>query len=129
MEFNNPKLKETPNPKKQNNRSIGSKYEGLAAEYLEKLGMTIVERNYRTRYGEIDIIARDKTFLVFVEVKYRKNADNGYALESIDRKKQSQIKKMALQYINSDKVSGYVPMRFDCVGITGDEFRYVKNAF
>ena len=115
--------------KKQNNRSVGSEYEKIAAEYLAGLGMTILERNFRTRYGEIDIIARDQNYLVFVEVKYRKNADKGYALEAIDIKKQSRIKKMALQYIHSGKLNGYMPIRFDCIGITGNQLHYIKNAF
>ena len=112
-----------------NNRKTGSRYETVASEYLENLGMTILERNFRTPSGEIDIIARDGDYLVFVEVKYRKNAAKGYALEAINPKKQSRIRKTALQYIYSGKVSGFTPMRFDCIGITGNQLHYIKNAF
>ena len=55
----------------KNNRQIGSKYEQLAADYLKKQGYCIVERNYYTPYGEIDIIAQQDEVLVFVEIKYR----------------------------------------------------------
>ena len=57
----------------KNNRQIGSKYEQLAADYLKKQGYCIVERNYYTPYGEIDIIAQQDEVLVFVEIKYRSN--------------------------------------------------------
>ena len=112
-----------------NNRKTGTRYETVASEYLESIGMTIIERNFRTPSGEIDIIARDGDYLVFVEVKYRKNAAKGYALEAIDSKKQSRIRKTALQYIYSGKLSGFTPMRFDCIGITGDKLHYVRGAF
>ena len=64
----------------QNKRMEGSRYEKLAARYLEQKGMDILELNYRCRTGEIDIIARDGEYLVFVEVKYRKTKRAGYAL-------------------------------------------------
>ncbi|CDC50014.1 uPF0102 protein HMPREF0991_01614 [Clostridium sp. CAG:58] len=71
----------------QNKRMEGSRYEQLAARYLEQKGMDVLELNYRCRTGEIDIIARDGGYLVFVEVKYRKTKRAGYALEAIDSRK------------------------------------------
>jgi len=94
--------------------------------------MEIVERNFRTRYGEIDIIARDDDCLVFVEVKYRKNTRFGSALEAVDRRKQAQIRRIAAQYISSGGYTGshrISHMRFDCIGITGSETVHIKNAF
>jgi len=112
-----------------NNRLLGSKYEQIAADYLESTGMTILERNFRTRDGEIDIIAKDGRYLVFVEVKYRTTAKSGYALEAINKKKQSQLKKLALIFVKSRYPGRYVPMRFDCIGITGEKLRHIRNAF
>ena len=75
----------------QNKRMAGSRYEQLAARYLEQKGMDVLELNYRCRTGEIDIIARDGGYLVFVEVKYRKTKRAGYALEAIDSRKAGQV--------------------------------------
>ena len=68
----------------KNNRQIGSKYEQLAADYLKKQGYCIVERNYYTPYGEIDIIAQQDEVLVFVEIKYRSNRRYGAATDAVD---------------------------------------------
>ena len=57
----------------QNNRSVGAEYEKIAMSYLEKQGYEIIECNFFCSYGEIDVIAKDKEYLVFLEVKYRKN--------------------------------------------------------
>ena len=69
----------------QNKRMEGSRYEQLAARYLEQKGMDVLELNYRCRTGEIDIIARDGGYLVFVEVKYRKTKRAGYAPSTAGR--------------------------------------------
>ena len=65
-----------------NKRQVGTEKENLAAEYLKKKGYFIIEKNYRVRQGEIDLIARDSTCIVFVEVKYRANGRSGDALEA-----------------------------------------------
>ena len=83
----------------QNKRMEGSRYEKLAARYLEQKGMDILELNYRCRTGEIDIIARDGGYLVFVEVKYRKTKRAGYALEAIDSRKVGQVRRVAAVYL------------------------------
>ena len=79
----------------QNKRMEGSRYEKLAARYLEQKGMDILELNYRCRTGEIDIIARDGEYLVFVEVKYRSGASFGDPSEAVTAKKQERIRKTA----------------------------------
>ena len=60
-----------------NRRKTGSRYEQKAVDYLERRGLTILERNYRCRSGEIDVIAEDERYLVFVEVKYRRDTKKG----------------------------------------------------
>ena len=74
-----------------NRRKIGQEQEELAAKYLEEKGYEILERNYRIRTGEIDLIARDARYLVFIEVKYRKNLQMGDPLEAVDVRKQQRI--------------------------------------
>ncbi len=73
--------------------------ESIAAEYLRKKGYTIIAANYRCRMGEIDLIAENRDFLVFVEVKLRKNADFALALEFVDKRKQERIRQTALLYL------------------------------
>ena len=68
----------------QNRRQIGTEEEALAAEFLEGRGYRIVERNFRCRLGEIDLIARDGSVLVFIEVKYRKTGAYGDPAEAVD---------------------------------------------
>lgn len=68
-------------------RELGRRYELFAADYLKKQGYRIVELNFCCRQGEVDIIARDKDVLVFIEVKYRKNLHSGAPAEAVDAKK------------------------------------------
>ena len=111
-----------------NNRQLGSLYEDKAKEYLESLGMITLERNFRTRDGEIDLIMEDAGTLVFVEVKYRKTARSGYAVEAVTLKKQQQIRKIAREYLATHS-GPFRPIRFDCIGYTGEERHYIRNAF
>lgn len=112
-----------------NKRTVGDEYENKAAEFLEKQGYKILERNYRNRYGEIDIIAKDKDYLVFVEVKYRNSIRDGLPAEAVDFHKQNKITKVAMYYCMQKRISEYEPMRFDVVGILGEEITLYKNAF
>lgn len=112
-----------------NKREVGSDYEETAAKYLESQGLRIVERNFRCRTGEIDIIARDGEYLVFAEVKYRRDARKGYALEAVNVRKQQVILQVARVWLKKNGYSENVPCRFDAVGITGDDLQWIKNAF
>ena len=73
--------------------------EALAAEYLRKKRYTVVASGYRCRFGEVDLIVKNRTFLVFVEVKLRKSADFAQAMEYVDRKKQDRIRTTAALYL------------------------------
>ena len=75
----------------KNTRSTGSCYERKAADYLKQQGLFILRYNYRCRFGEIDLIARDGEYLVFVEVKYRKDNSSGYSLAAVNPAKQKTI--------------------------------------
>lgn len=111
-----------------NQRETGTQYEERAAEYLIAQNYQILERNYRIRSGEIDIIARDGTVLVFIEVKYRKNDESGNPLEAVDIRKQRKIIKVARYYLYQKKY-GDVPCRFDVIGICGSHIEHIKDAF
>lgn len=113
----------------ENKRETGSRYEQLVAAFLKKQGFQILERNYRCRSGEIDLIARDGRYLVFVEVKYRKTGAAGSALEAIDERKAAKIRRVAAVYLYEKRYPEETPCRFDAAGIDGDRITYVKDAF
>lgn len=112
-----------------NKRQTGNEKELQAAAYLEEQGMQIVEHNFRNRQGEIDLIGMHQGYLVFVEVKYRSNIEKGYALSAVDFRKQRQICKVADFYRVSHHVGTNVGVRYDVVGIQGDEISWIQNAF
>lgn len=111
-----------------NKRTIGTQYETKAAEYLERAGYQILERNYRCCMGEIDLIAQHQGYLVFAEVKFRKDAHTGYGTESVDRRKQKRIAAAARWYL-MEKHIGDIPCRFDVIAFLGDEIRLIQDAF
>lgn len=101
----------------------------MAAEFLRNQGLRILEKNFRCRNGEIDLIARDGKYLVFIEVKYRKNQGSGSSFAAVGKQKQRTIIKVALFYLIRHGFQDDIPCRFDVVGIDGEEIRWIKNAF
>lgn len=112
-----------------NKRKCGGKYEDIAAKHLEAIGYRIIERNYRCRAGEIDLIAADKGTIVFVEVKYRKGSGSGYPEEAVTPYKQRRISFAASFFCMMNHIPGNVPCRFDVVAIDNQGLRHYKNAF
>lgn len=112
-----------------NKRTVGSKYEQAAGEFLIKKGYRIIAYNYRCKLGEIDIIALDGDELVFVEVKYRASSRYGSPMEAVDYRKQNKIYMVANYYLMEQHISKYTKVRFDVVGILGKEITLIKNAF
>ncbi len=96
--------------------ALGQWGEDLASAYLSRQGLKILERNYRTPVGEIDIIARDRKVLVFVEVKTRRGTAFGLPQEAVGLRKQQQIIRTADWYLQQQK-SGKLQPRFDVVAI------------
>lgn len=113
----------------QNKRETGSVHEKRVAAFLEKNGFQILAMNYRCRTGEIDIVARDKEYLVFVEVKYRSTDRTGYALEAIDKRKAIQVRRTAAVYLYEHHYPEDTPCRFDAAGVDGGRITYIENAF
>lgn len=115
--------------KRLNKRSLGQEQEALAAKTLEQFGYQIIERNYRCRAGEIDLIARHRGYLVFIEVKYRKNGEKGGPEEAVNLRKQRQISKVAAWYLAERRLDLYTPCRFDVAAVTPDGVKIYENAF
>lgn len=115
--------------KKGNMRKKGTVYEEKAVLFLKQKGYLILERNFYTRFGEIDIIAKDGTYLVFVEVKYRKTANIGDALEAVTPKKQKRLFTSARVYLYMKHYQIEPPCRFDVIAFQGDELIHIENAF
>ena len=113
----------------KNKRTTGSHYESRVAAFLQKQGFHILEQNFRCRSGEIDLIARDGRYLVFIEVKYRRTGNAGTALEAIDARKASQVRRIAEIYLHQKRYSEEIPVRFDAAGVDGEHITYIKNAF
>ena len=113
-----------------NNRKIGTIYEDKACEYLKGLGYIIIERNFRGKRGEIDIIARDNHTLVFVEVKYRTSNAKGFPEEAVTYAKQKTIMGVASYYLLKNGLHDKVNVRFDVIAMYFDEsVNHIKNAF
>lgn len=113
----------------KNNRTVGTDYEQKAAQYLETLGYQILEKNFRCRTGEIDLIAKEDGYLVFIEVKYRAGTQTGEPQEAVDYRKQRNICRTASYYCMKKKVLSQQPCRFDVVACRQGEWSIIRNAF
>jgi len=109
----------------------GNEAEDQACQFLIQKGLTLLQRNFATKLGEVDLIMQDNDVLVFVEVRYRKNRDFGGAALSVTPKKQQRIIKAALAY--QQKNVPQASMRFDVVAIEGEgknkQIDWIANAF
>jgi putative endonuclease len=100
---------------------LGGLGEQLAAEHLERRGFRIVERNYRTRWGELDIVACDGRTLVFCEVKTRRAGAGTVPLESVHPRKRRQVRRMAGSWFSQRSSHPFAAMlRFDAIGVVLD---------
>lgn len=121
-------------PPHTSTQSSGQWGEAQALQHLRGRGYTIIATNYRKRYGEIDIIARDGVTLVFIEVKYRRHAGYGTGLEAVDRRKQQRLCRVAAEYLQSHQ-QGECNARFDVVAVSpgpegaGAMIDHIENAF
>ena len=123
MLWNKPKTKET-----------GDIAEDIAKQFLIKQGLTIAEQNFHCRFGEIDIIAKHQQQVIFIEVKYRQQANFGGAINAISASKQEKIKKSARIYLQQQQLNEYnTACRFDVIAVDGDlhhpQINWITNAF
>jgi len=106
----------------------GAYYEDMALRYLLTQGLVFIGRNYRCKWGELDLLMRDQSFFVVIEVRYRKNNRYGSAAESVTASKQKKIIAATKHYIMQNKLDQ--ALRFDVVAITGkSDPEWIKNAF
>jgi putative endonuclease len=115
-------------PARRSTTERGRASEERAVTALEERGYCIVERNYRCRLGEIDIVAREGDTLVFVEVRSRSSADRGTALDTVTPAKQRRIARVAQHYLTFRRPV-FRQCRFDVVGITEGRLDLVRDAF
>jgi putative endonuclease len=112
--------------------SLGKKGEEIALSYLKSKKYKIVEKNLRNRFGEIDIIAKDKGTLVFIEVKTRTSEAFGTPIQGINEKKQERLKQLAMRYL-AEKGLIDQEVRFDVLGILqigkDTKIEHIPNAF
>ena len=113
------------------NSSRGKDAETRAWRYLQARGLQLLQRNYRSRRGEIDLVMQDADSLVFVEVRYRRQSQFGSALESVDRHKQARLVACARHYMQAYPDAATQPCRFDVISISGPagSIEWVQNAF
>ncbi|OPJ55641.1 YraN family protein [Alkalithermobacter paradoxus] len=113
-----------------NNKEKGALGEQIASNYLSRCGFEIIERNYKTKCGEIDLIAKKEATISFVEVKSRNSLNYGYPCEGVNIKKQNKIKTVAKEYILRKNLKNF-DYSFDIVEVylKDKKINYMKNAF
>nr|WP_314901395.1 YraN family protein [uncultured Deefgea sp.] len=104
---------------------LGAAAEQRAADFIVAQGLKLIARNWRCRFGEIDLIAKDAKTLVFIEVRARTNANFGGAASSIQRSKQEKLIRTAQMYLQA--LSPLPPCRFDAICIDGDDLVWLKD--
>lgn len=105
----------------------GRDAEDRACAYLSERGLQLLQRNYRCRSGEIDLIMRDGATLVFVEVRFRADSRFGHGADTVDRRKQLRLIGAAQTYLQHTRDGS--PCRFDVVAITGHQLQWLADAF
>lgn len=112
---------------------IGTVVENAACDFLQQRAVQIVQRNFRCKLGEIDIVALEQQMLVFVEVRFRKNSAYGSAAESIDWRKQQKIVRTAERFLQTNPAFNTHRCRFDVVAISNTiqapHIEWIKDAF
>jgi putative endonuclease len=115
-------------------QQIGQRAEQLAAEFLAAQGLTILERNYRRRLGELDVIAQAPGVLVIAEVRTRATGTYGGAAASVDKAKQRRIIRAAAQLLQQRRDLARLPVRFDVLVVSGPDspspqIEWIRHAF
>ncbi len=115
-----------------NSRVIGREWEGEALKRLEAAGLKLLDRNYRCRLGELDLVLRDGDGLAFVEVRFRRSSDFGSGAESVGVSKRRRLIAAAQHYLQRHPKLADLPCRFDVVAIgpgASPQVEWIRNAF
>lgn len=108
----------------------GLQAEKAARHFLKQQGLRLITHNYRCKYGEIDLIMKEKDTLVFVEVRFRNDQGHGNSMETIGYSKQNKLIKTALSYLQTQQMLYCKKSRFDVIGIDAQQtIQWIKNAF
>ena len=114
-------------------RNVGAVWEAVVEKYLLTSGLRLIARNFTSRYGEIDLVMRDRDCTVFVEVRYRRSRLHGDGVLSVGAAKRTKLLRTASIFLQSRPVLSNTPCRFDVVGCRGTpqqpEFDWVRGAF
>lgn len=113
-----------------NKKQLGCQTEARACDFLITKGLKLLARNYRSRYGEIDLIMQEKNGeIVFVEVRSQSDSDLLSVIESVNYSKQQRIIKTAMHYLEEQDLTDKVNCRFDIMGFSDHHFDWIKDAF
>jgi putative endonuclease len=114
-------------------RSTGAIFEDLALAHAERDGLRLIARNFNCRYGELDLIMRDRAIVVFLEVRYRRSQAFGGALDSVSASKRDRLSKAASLFLQANPALANHACRFDVIAISGSAeaplFNWQRNAF
>lgn len=112
--------------------ALGKLGEDIALKKIKKMGYKCIVRNYKCQLGEIDLIAKHKGYLVFIEIKTRKGRDTGYAKEAVTLRKMKHVSRAALAYMKENNCCD-VKSRFDVIAVSlnrgNPEVEVIQNAF
>ena len=112
-----------------NRRTVGARTEERAAQFLQEQGYALVMQNYRCFCGEIDIVAKNMEYFVFLEVKYRRTPDFGLPEQAVDSRKMKRIRNAAMCFLKEHRLDPETSIRFDVVAMDEREIRLYKDAF
>jgi len=121
----NPENRVSTRTRRTPQQSEGQAAEAQALAYLQERGLNLVERNFRCKTGEIDLIMRDQATLVFVEVRKRQSSRYGGALASVTFAKQARLVSAAQFYLQ--RYNAMPPCRFDVIAMEGDSMHWLQN--
>ncbi|HMM68374.1 MAG TPA: YraN family protein [Dokdonella sp.] len=114
-------------------RSTGTHFEDIALAHVQRDGLRLIARNFNCRYGELDLVMRDREVVVFVEVRYRRSQGYGGALDSVGASKRERLAKAASLFLQANPTLTRHPCRFDVVAISGGAenpaIDWQRNAF
>ncbi len=116
-----------------NTRDTGTCWEDAVLAYLQRAGLVLIARNFTCRYGEIDLIMRDRDQIAFIEVRYRRGDMHGGGTVSVGAGKQTKLARAASIYLQHNPVLAAMTCRFDVVGCSGTPvapvFEWIRSAF
>jgi putative endonuclease len=107
----------------------GATAENSALQHLQAQGLQLLARNVRFRCGELDLVMRDRTCIVFIEVRFRRPSRFGSAALTVDARKQARIRRAASAWLGCQRDAARMPCRFDVVAIDGGHLDWITNAF